>query len=343
MRGIVIAGGLGTRLRPLTLTRPKPLMPLAGAPLLEYQLSYLKTAGISEVCFATNYMSEAVEAQFGDGSNIGMKITYAVEAEPLDTAGAIRNAYDAIPGGDCVVFNGDVIHGFDIADIIRKHQERDAFVTLTLRKVERPHAYGVVPTDDEDRVLGFLEPTDEQKRNVLGAPTGEFDAINAGLYVMKREAIEAIPQRRCNIEREIFPVFVNEGRRVFGDVRDDFWLDIGSPSQYLRAISAIVGGEVDSPQSFLRRDEAAVDPSAEIADDVRLCCGCSIGAHAVVDSGAELCNTAVLEGAHIGAGAKLMGCIVGENAVVGEECEVRGSAIAPGSVVGAHSRLGCVK
>jgi NDP-sugar pyrophosphorylase family protein len=343
MRGIVIAGGLGTRLRPLTLTRPKPLMPLAGAPLLEYQLSYLRAAGISEVCFATNYMSEAVEQAFGDGSSIGMHIAYAVEAEPLDTAGAIRNAYDTIPGEDCVVFNGDVIHGFDIAEIVRKHQERDAFATLTLKAIERPHAYGVVPIDADNRVLGFLEPTDEQKREVGGPSTGEFDNINAGLYVMKQEAIEAIPQRRCNIEREIFPDFVAKGERVFGDVRSDFWIDIGKPSQYLEAIAAIVSGEVASPRPFLRREEAAVDPSAEIADDVRLCCGCSVGANATIESGAEVCNTAVLEGAHIGKGCKVMGCIIGEGAAVGAESELRGSAIAPRSVLGEHSRIGCVK
>lgn len=343
MRGIVIAGGLGTRLRPLTLTRPKPLMPLAGAPLLEYQLSYLRAAGISEVCFATNYMADTVEAEFGDGSAIGMKLSYAVEEEPLDTAGAIRNAYDAIPGEDCVVFNGDVIHGFDIADIIRRHEERDAFVTLTLKRVERPHAYGVVPLSSDGRVEGFLEPTDEQKRNVGGPPTGKFDTINAGLYVMRREALEAIPQRRCNIEREIFPKFVAEGKAVFGDVREDFWIDIGKPSQYLEAIAAIIGGQVASPRSFLRVEEAAVDPDAEVADDVRLCCGCTVGAGAVIGKGSEICNTAVLEGVRIGENCKVMGCIIGEGTVIGGNSEIRGSAVAPGSVFGEHSRIGCVK
>ncbi len=327
----------------MTLTRPKPLMPLAGAPLLEYQLSYLRAAGVSEVCFATNYMSEAVETQFGDGSSLGMKLIYAVEAEPLDTAGAIRNAYDAFPGEDCVVFNGDVIHGFDIADIVRQHEERDAFVTLTLRRVERPHAFGVVPVDDEGKVLGFLEPTDEQKRAEAGPGTGEFDAINAGLYVMKAEAIEQIPQRRCNIERDIFPAFVDQGRAIYGDVRDDFWIDIGRPSQYLQAIAAIVDGEVASPYSFLRREDAAVDPSAEIADDVRLCCGCSVGAGADIGAGSEICNSAILEGARIGADCKIVGSIICEGAVVEEGCEVYKSAIAAGSRVGAHSRIGNVK
>jgi mannose-1-phosphate guanylyltransferase len=318
-------------------------MPLAGAPLLEYQLSYLRDAGISEVCFATNYMADAVEAAFGDGSSMGMKISYAVEDEPLDTAGAIRNAYDAIPGEDCVVFNGDVIHGFDIADIIRGHEERDAFVTLTLKRVERPHAYGVVPLSADGRVEGFLEPTDEQKRNAGGPATGEFDTINAGLYVMRKEALEAIPQRRCNIEREVFPRFVAEGKAVYGDVREDFWIDIGKPSQYLQAIAAIVSGEVSSPRSFLRVEEGAVESTAEVAEDVRMCCGSAVAAHAVVGSGSEICNSAVLEGARIGEDCKVMGSIIGEGAVVGAGSVIASSAIAPGSVLGEHSRVGCVK
>jgi mannose-1-phosphate guanylyltransferase len=288
-------------------------------------------------------MADAVETEFGDGSALGMKISYAVEEEPLDTAGAIRNAYDAIPGEDCVVFNGDVIHGFDIADIIRRHEERDAFVTLTLKRVERPHAYGVVPISSDGRVEGFLEPTDEQKRNVGGPGTGEFDTINAGLYVMRREALEAIPQRRCNIEREVFPRFVSEGKAVFGDVRDDFWIDIGKPSQYLEAIAAIIGGQVASPRSLLRVEEAAVDPDADVADDVRLCCGCTIGAGAVIAAGSEICNSAVLEGVRIGENCRIMGSIIGEGAVIGEESEISGSAIAPGSVIGAFSRVGTVK
>jgi mannose-1-phosphate guanylyltransferase len=318
-------------------------MPLAGAPLLEYQLSYLKSAGITEVCFATNYMAEAVESYFGDGSGMGMKIKYAVENEPLDTAGAIRNGYDAIPGEDCVVFNGDVIHNFDIADIVAKHIERDSFVTLTLKEMERPHAFGVVPVDDAGNVIGFLEPTDEQKQSADGPPTGEFDAINAGLYVMKKEALEALPQRRCNIEREIFPNFIASGKNVYGDVRKDFWIDIGKPSQYLTAISAIVAGDVASPRPFLRKEEASVDPSADVADDVRLCCGSSVDGDAVIEPGAKICNSAILEGARIGSEASIIHSIVGEGAVIGGGCEIRDCAIAPGSVIGESSRLGLVK
>jgi mannose-1-phosphate guanylyltransferase len=242
-----------------------------------------------------------------------------------------------------VVFNGDVIHGFDIADILHRHEEREAFVTLTLRPAERPHVFGVVPTDDEGRVLGFLEPTDEQKRSSQGESTGVYDNINAGLYVMKAEAIEAIPRRRCNIEREIFPKFVEQGKAIYGDIRDDFWIDIGRPAQYLEAIAAIVSGEVESPRPFLRRDEAAVDASAEIAEDAKLCCGSSISPNVQIGSGAEICNSAILEGTVVGASCKVIGSVLGEKSYLGEGCEVYASAVAAGSSIGAHSRLGGVK
>lgn len=340
MRGIIIAGGFGTRLRPLTLTRPKPLMSLVGAPLLRYQLEYLHKAGITEVCFATNYMAEAVESEFGDGASLGMKLRYAVEQEPLDTAGAIRNAYETMPGDDCVIFNGDVIHDFDIASIIAKHTSRDADITLTLRSVQRPHAFGVVHLNTNGMVEGFLEPSEEQKRTASGEKTGEYDSINAGLYVMSKAAIETIPLQRCNIEREIFPKLIQEGWKVYGEVRDEYWIDIGRPAQYLDAVDAVVSGKVGSPHKFLKRGDAAVDPTAEVADGATLCCNTSIGAGCTVADGAEICASALLEGVQVGQSTKIVHSIIGENAHIGANCSIHEAVIAPGSFLGDYSQSG---
>lgn len=340
MRGIVIAGGFGTRLRPLTLTRPKPLMPLVNAPLLEFQLGYLRAAGISEVCFATNYMADAVEGHFGDGSGLDMKITYAVEQEPLDTAGAIRNAYEAISGEDCVVFNGDVIHGFDIAEIINIHREREADVTLTLREVQRPHAFGVVPIDEAGRVQAFLEPTEEQKRAVSGSGLGTVDAINAGLYVMSREAIETIPLRRCNIEREIFPKLVSEGWKVFGDVRKDFWMDIGRPSQYLQAVAAIIKGEVASPKEIRLQGDSAVSPTASLSEDVIVRDNSSVGENCRLEANVEISGSALLENVQVLAGAKIISSIIGEGSVIGPNSQVRNCVLGARTTVTDNSLLG---
>lgn len=339
MRGIVIAGGLGTRLHPLTLTRPKPLMPLVDAPLLEYQLSYLKSAGIDEVCFATNYMAEAVERAFGDGSAFGLKLTYAVENEPLDTAGAIRNAYDRIPGEPCIVFNGDTIHAFDIAAIVKEHESRSADISLALKRVERPHAYGVVSLTTEGRVTGFEEPSEEHKRSVSSDKSGEFDAINAGLYVMSVEALEAIPQRRCNIEREIFPRLIAEGMAVFGTVLEDFWVDIGRPSQYLQAVKAVVSEVVQSPRRFLKRGDSAVHPTAEVDESAEVSCNSSVGERVRIEGNATVCASAILEGCHVGRGAEIVnsvlsdGCRIGSNAQVRDAVLGAGFAIESGKVV----------
>lgn len=338
MRGIVIAGGLGTRLRPLTLSRPKPLMPLVNAPLLEYQISYLKSAGIEEVCFATNYMADAVEAHFRDGSEFGVRLVYAVEKEPLDTGGAIRNAWDAMPPDDCVVFNGDTIHSFDIAAIIRRHRERQADVTLTLREVSRPHAYGVVPLDDEGRVLGFQEPTEEQKRNLSGPAEGT-DFINAGLYVISRDVMEEFfPQRRCNVEREVFPSVIAAGKRVFGDVQGGFWIDIGRPSQYLRAVRAVLTGEVAAARPFHKVGDSAIDETARIKGAV---CDCSVvGKGAVIEADACIESSVLLEGATVGEGAVIRSSIIGQNAEVEPYCIVENSVIGGGSILTSYSRSG---
>jgi mannose-1-phosphate guanylyltransferase len=164
LRGVIIAGGFGTRLRPLTLRRPKPLIPVANRPFLEYQVAQLKAAGADEIVFATNYLAERIEAHFGDGSRFGVRMRYAVETEPLGTAGAIRNAVEGLPPDRAIVFNGDILTDFDIGAIVRQHLENRAAVTLTLHRVNRPHPYGVIPVAEDGRVQAFLEPTEEQKR-----------------------------------------------------------------------------------------------------------------------------------------------------------------------------------
>jgi mannose-1-phosphate guanylyltransferase len=338
MRGIVIAGGLGTRLRPLTLSRPKPLMPLVNAPLLEYQIAYLKAASIEEVCFATNYMADAVEAHFGNGSKFGVRLVYAVEQEPLDTGGAIRNAWDNLPPDDCVVFNGDTIHSFDIAAIIRRHRERNADVTLTLREVQRPHAYGVVPIDQERRVLGFQEPTEEQKRSLAGPAEGT-DFINAGLYVINRDIMEEFfPQRRCNVEREVFPKVIEAGKRVFGDVQGGFWIDIGRPSQYLRAVRAVLTGEVAPARPFRKVGDSAIDEGALVRGKV--CDGSVVSEGAVVDPGATVERSVLLEGAVVGENAIVRSSIIGEKAEIEPHSIVENSVIGGGTVLTSYSRSG---
>ncbi len=217
MQGIIIAGGFGTRFRPLTYTRPKPLMPILNRPLLEYQVGLLKAHGITEIVFATNYMAEAMERHFGDGIRFGVKMRYAQEDQPLGTAGAIRNAANSLWRRETVVvFNGDIVTDFDLSAIIELHRKRGARATIALKAVPSPNPYGVLDLDSEGRVLAWREPTEEQKKALAANPNVEqtgWDYINAGFYVLEPEVIESIPEgRMVSIEREIYPRMIAQRR-----------------------------------------------------------------------------------------------------------------------------------
>lgn len=340
MRGIVIAGGLGTRLRPLTLHRPKPLIPVVSAPLLEYQLNYLKSAGITEVCFATNYMADVIEERIGDGSRFGMKLVYAVENEPLDTGGAIRNAYDALAPDDCVVFNGDVLHGFDIAGIVRRHREREAQVTLTLREVKRPHPYGVVPIDECGRVVGFLEPSDEAKRAFdQGAPGSGSDTMNAGLYVLNRQILDSFPKGKCKVERDVFPQLISQGTRVFADVQEGFWIDVGRPGQYLEAVMAVVSGAVSSPKPFRKVADSAISDSACLDESAEILGNCSIGSRVKVSASARIEGSVLMDDVVVGPNCEIVGSILDEGSQIGANCTLKNAVVEAGRVLPTDTRL----
>lgn len=345
MKGIIIAGGAGTRLRPLTYTRPKPLIPVVNRPFLEYQVALLKRHGIDEIIFCTNYMADKIANHFGDGSAFGVSMRYAIEDQPLGTAGAIRNAQSIAGRDTVVVLNGDVLTDFDIASIVRFHKEKSALVTLTLKEVPSPSPYGVILTDDDGRVQEFREPSEATKKMLAANPnvahTG-VDYINAGIYVMEPEALDAIPTgRSVSVERETYPQFLREGRPIFAIVRDGYWLDIGRAEQYrdatrailTRDISVEVPGEWRSA-GYWAQDHAEVDPTAHVAPTVH------IGIRARVHAGASLSGMTVIgPNCRIGANATLTDCILEDGVWVGEGATLanvildNGTRVEPDSVV----------
>ncbi len=250
MKGIIIAGGFGTRLYPLTYSRPKHLLPVANRPFLEYQVSLLRKAGVDEIVFATNYLADMIENHFGDGSNFGVKMTFALESQPLGTAGAIKNAAALLPDSTVIVLNGDILTDFDINIISSFHVQKKALATIALRPIERPHAFGALKLDENNRVLSWYEPTEAEKKAAAANPspkTGEFDFINAGIYILEPDVISNIAENRpVSIEREVYPKLIAETDKVYGFSPDGFWLDIGNPDQYLAANRAVVGREVST-------------------------------------------------------------------------------------------------
>lgn len=199
---VVLVGGKGTRLRPLTLSAPKPMLPTAGVPFLTHLLSRVRAIGVTHVVFGTSYMADVFADHFGDGSELGMELEYLVEDVPLDTAGGIRNVASALREPDVLVFNSDILSGVDLAAVVDTHRKHNADVTLHLVKVPDPRRFGCVPTDADGRVTAFLEKTENP-------PT---DQINAGCYVFRREVIERIPTGRpVSVERETFPGLLRDG------------------------------------------------------------------------------------------------------------------------------------
>lgn len=242
MESILLVGGKGTRLRPLTINTPKPMLPVAGVPFTEHQIALAREAGITRIALGTSYRAEVFSDYFGDGQQFGVELDYRVEDEPLGTGGAIRNAADALtcgPDDPVVVFNGDVLTGLDIGALVGAWREADADVAIYLTRVEDPRAFGLVPTVG-DRVTAFLEKPQTPEEIVT-------DQINAGCYIFRRSVIDQIPaDRPVSVERETFPGLLEAGRTVVGWVDPGYWLDLGTPLAFARGSADIVLGKVHS-------------------------------------------------------------------------------------------------
>lgn len=301
-KAILLVGGYGTRLRPLTEDLPKPMLPLAGLPVTEHQLMMAKRAGISEIVLATSYLSEVFLPYFGDGSAFGMRITYAVEDVPLGTGGAIRHA--ALALGDTflssdeplVIFNGDIISQHHLARQIEFHQAKQADVTLHLTRVEDARAFGCVPTDNEGRVTAFLEKMDNPVTNT----------INAGCYVFDKSIIDAIPDNEVvSVERQTFPELISANKKVMGYIEKAYWLDIGTPNALLKGSRDLVTGVADADAldkyKFAHRDHNYVSLSENISGTFTD--GSAIG-------GLSVLKNCTVEGSIISDGVEAENCVI---------------------------------
>ncbi|MFE5877743.1 sugar phosphate nucleotidyltransferase [Rhodococcus sp. NPDC056506] len=327
---VILVGGKGTRLRPLTLSAPKPMLPTAGLPFLTHLLARIEAAGIKHVVLGTSFKAEVFEDYFGDGSKMGLEIDYVFETEPLGTGGGIRNVLPKLRGDNVMVFNGDVLGGTDLNAILATHEKTDADVTLHLVRVGDPRAFGCVPTDEDGRVSAFLEKTQDP-------PT---DQINAGCYVFKREIIEQIPEGRpVSVEREVFPNLLAEGKRVFGHVDSSYWRDMGTPEDFVRGSADLVRGIAPSPALEGPRGESLVHPGAGIAPGAVLIGGTVVGRGAEVGAGARLDGAILFDGAVVEAGAVVERSILGFGVRIGPRALVRDAVIGDGADIGARCEL----
>ena len=317
MRAVVLVGGFGTRLRPLTSTRPKQMLPVGHRPMIEWVVGHLGKYGVDEAILSLGYKPDAFIAAFPDDTCEGVRLTYAVESEPLDTAGAIRFAARQAGIDDTfIVVNGDVLTDLDVESLVRFHRAAGAEATIHLTPVDDPSMFGVVPTDDDGRVVAFIEKPPPGE-----APTNR---INAGTYVLEPSVLDRIAEGcKVSIEREVFPAMAAEGR-LYAMATDDYWLDTGTPLQYRRANLDLLGGRADRVEGVAPDVEIA--PTASVERSM-IGAGARIAAGAMVHDSVLMADVRVESQAHVvrsvlghrvvvGAGTTLDGVVVGDDEVI---------------------------
>lgn len=346
MKAVVLVGGEGTRLRPLTLSVPKQMLPIVEQPMIERVLGQLSLFGVDDAVLSLGYLPDAFMKAYPDGVSAGVALSYAVEPTPLDTAGAIRFAARHLEIDDTfVVANGDVLTDMDLGALLAFHRARGAQASVSLHAVADPSAFGVVPTDDEGRVVAFVEKPPRGE-----APT---NLINAGTYVLEPSVLDRIPDgRRVSIERETFPAMVADGT-LYALCDPAYWLDTGTPEAYLAAHWDLLEGRRPGPPVpgameseggvwFLGHPEiergAEVRGPALLGDGALVRRGAAVqgavlGHDCTVGPGAQVVRSVLLPGATVESGARVAGSIVGPKALLGEGCDVRPLSVLAGGVV----------
>ena len=301
---ILLVGGMGTRLMPLTSKTPKPMLQVAGVPFTEHQIRKAAQAGISEIVLATSYKAELFEPYFGDGRKFGIKIIYAVEESALGTGGGIRNAAALLDDCDqVVIFNGDVLSGHDLSAQIQFHINNKAEVTLYLTKVEDARAYGCVELLADNQVKSFLEKMENPVSNL----------INAGCYIFNRKIIDQIPANKVvSVERDTFPSLLSSGAKVYGYLDSSYWLDIGNPEALVKASADLITGVITSVATPTHSADHLVSPNAQVSPS------------AIINFGTVIEPEVVVEG-----NCQISGSIIGKGAKIGENCKIINSIIAP--------------
>jgi mannose-1-phosphate guanylyltransferase len=346
LEAVLLVGGEGTRLRPLTHATPKPMLPVAGVPITVHQITRARAAGVTRIVLGTAYRAEVFAEQLGDGSALGVEIVYAHEDTPLGTGGAIRNAASRLtsaPEDPVLILNGDVLSGVDMGGLVTGHVAADAAVTLHLTRVADPRRYGLVPTDGDGRVTAFLEKPQTPEEIVT-------DQINAGCYVFRRNVIDLIaPERVVSVEREVFPALLDDGAVVRGVVDESYWLDLGTPFDFVRGSADLVlgvapwDGHAPAPRLILDGADVAADaivdrgstigmdavvgPLARVSGSVLLDSAC-------VDSAAQVVDSVIGRRSRVGARARIDGAVLGDDVVVEPGVHITpGARIEPGTVV----------
>jgi NDP-sugar pyrophosphorylase family protein len=334
MKAILLAGGKGTRLRPLTLHTPKPIVPIFNRPFLHYQIDLLRhVPEITEVILSLNYQPRRIEEIFHDGRDLGIRIRYLVEPAPLGTAGAVKFAEQYLEDS-VVVFNGDVLTQIDLTAVIRLHRERQARATIVLTPVANPMAYGLVETGPDSLVRRFLE---KPKADQITCNT-----INAGIYVLEPDTLDRIPRDTAwSIERSYFPSLIERGETFVAYVYEGYWIDIGTPAKYMQVHRDIMNGRFSAGPFAGSAGAAAVAPGVRIEEGAEVTGPCFVDEGTVVKAGAKILPHSVIgRHVHVDEGAVVEASIVWANCHIERDAELRGAILGRSCHVGRSVALG---
>lgn len=330
MNAVILAGGKGTRLRPLTLNTPKPIVPILRRPFLALQIELLKKTGIHEIVLSLSYQPRRIEEIFGDGSDLGVRIHYTMEPEPLGTAGAVKNA-ETLLRNRTIVFNGDILSDLDLGEVLQFHESVGAKATIVLTPVANPSAYGLVETEKDGKVRRFLEKPSYDEITC--------DTINAGVYVLEKELFDFIPAgKNYSFERGFFPQLLRERVPFYSYVHRGYWIDIGTPEKYLKVHRDILSGVLPFEDFHPNAGGTYVDPDATVEPGARLTGPAYLGAGTVVKARAVIEPYAVVgPNCRIEEGASVADSVLWANVRVGEEARVRGTLIGRSAHIGHHA------
>jgi mannose-1-phosphate guanylyltransferase/phosphomannomutase len=322
IRAVVMAGGEGTRLRPMTANQPKPLLPVVNRPIMEHVLRLLKRHGFDETVVTVQYLAAHIRAYFGDGDELGLSLSYATESTPLGTAGSVRNAGDALRSDPFLVISGDALTDFDLSTLVAYHRSKGALVTIALKRVPDPQEFGIVITDDDGRIVRLLEkPTWGQVFS---------DTVNTGIYVMEPEALDAVAAgENVDWSADVFPRLLAAGAPLYGWIADGYWEDVGTTASYLRAQVDVLNRAVDVDiDGFELSPGVWIAGGAEVDPDARLTGPLHIGSYAKVESGATIRAYSVIgSNVIVKRGAALERAVVHDNAYIGPQVVLRGCVI----------------
>ena len=329
MQALILAGGKGTRLRPLTVYTPKPIVPILNRPLLTYQLELLARAGITDITLSLSYQPDKIEDVLGDGSDFDVNLRYITEPSPMGTAGAYKYAAGAIRE-TTVVFNGDILTDVSIADVIATHSSKKAEATIVLAPVEDPSKFGLVETGKGAEVLRFLE-----KPSAETLAETKLNTINAGIYVLEPTVLESIPAgENCSFEYDVFPTLIKQRRPFFSHVlSDEYWRDLGTPASYLAAQMDLLSGRIARPASNGDETKSEIATAADV-DRISV-----LGEGCVIKPGARIVNSVLGPGVHVEEKASISNSVIWAHTRVASAAEIEGSIIGRSCYLGRNTSI----